>query len=68
MADQSDAMSLARVIGGSIYEEMQRLRDQRDELLAALKLAVRQNDHDMLMTQDELRICRAAIKKAEGAK
>jgi hypothetical protein len=36
------------------------------DLLAALKLAVQQNDHDMQMTGDELRICRAAIAKAEG--
>ncbi len=36
------------------------------ELLEALKLAVLQNEHDMLMTGEELRICRAAIAKAEG--
>lgn len=37
------------------------------DLLEALKLAVRQNDHDMPMTGEELRVCRAAIAKAEGA-
>jgi hypothetical protein len=37
------------------------------ELLEALKLAVRQNEHDMLMTGKELRNARAAIAKAEGA-
>jgi hypothetical protein len=36
------------------------------ELLEALKLAVRQNEHDMLMTGEELRNARAAIAKAEG--
>jgi hypothetical protein len=36
------------------------------ELLEALKLAVRQNSHDMLMTGEELRICTAAIAKATG--
>jgi hypothetical protein len=36
------------------------------DLLEALKLAVRQNEHDMLMTGDELRDARAAIAKATG--
>jgi len=39
---------------------------QRDELLAALQLAVKQNSHDMLMTGEELRICESAIAKATG--
>jgi hypothetical protein len=30
-------------------------------LVAALAMAVRQNEHDMLMTGDELRACRAAL-------
>jgi hypothetical protein len=34
------------------------------DLLEALKLAVRQNSHDMLMTGEELRKCEAAIDKA----
>lgn len=46
--------------------EITRLHAVNAELLEALKLAVRQNDHDMLMTEDELRVCRAAIAKAEG--
>ena len=45
--------------------ELRRLHVQRDALLEALKLAVRQNEHDMLMTGEELRQCRAAIAKAE---
>lgn len=40
---------------------------QRDELLAALRLAVRQNSHDMLMTGEELRQCEAAIAKHQPA-
>ena len=36
------------------------------KLLKALKLAVLQNSHDMLMTGDELRICESAIAKATG--
>ncbi len=41
-------------------------RERNVELLEALKLAVRQNEHDMLMTGEELRNSRAAIAKAEG--
>lgn len=33
------------------------------ELVEALRLAVRQNEHDMLMTGDELRVCTAALAK-----
>lgn len=36
------------------------------ELLDALMLAVRQNEHDMVMTGEELRQCLAAISKATG--
>ena len=32
---------------------------------AALRLAVRQNSHDLLMTGDELRQCDAALEKAK---
>jgi hypothetical protein len=41
---------------------------QRDELLEALRVAVRQNSHGMLMTGEELRACEAAIAKATGEK
>jgi hypothetical protein len=41
-------------------------REKNVELLEALKLAVRQNEHDMLMTGEELRVARAAIAAAEG--
>jgi hypothetical protein len=46
--------------------ELRRLHAVNAELLEALKLAVRQNDHDMLMTGEELRVADAAIAKAEG--
>ena len=36
------------------------------DLLDALKLAIRQNSCDMLMTGEELRKCEAAIAKATG--
>ena len=32
---------------------------------AALRTAVRQNSHDLLMTGDELRQCEAAIEKSK---
>lgn len=36
------------------------------KLLKALMMAVVQNEHDMVLTGDELRECRAAIRKAIG--
>lgn len=36
-----------------------------DKMREALKLAIRQNEHDMLMTGEELRLCRDAIAQAE---
>ena len=47
-------------------DEIELLRKQRDELLAALKLAVKQNSHDMLMTGEESRQCEKAIASVEG--
>ncbi len=62
--------------GGFSIARVEALNDQREanaavlaaapELLAALRLAVRQNSHDMLMTGEELRQCEAAIAKATG--
>jgi hypothetical protein len=37
------------------------------DLLEALRIAVRQNSADMLMTGEELRQCEAAIARATGA-
>jgi hypothetical protein len=48
-------------------EEMQanaRLIAAAPDLLAALQMAFLQNNHDMLLTGEELRKCRAAIEKA----
>jgi hypothetical protein len=36
------------------------------ELLEALRLVVHLNERDVPMTDEELRVCRAAIAKAEG--
>ena len=55
---------------GTIHHETgltpRKLLEQRDDLQAALKIAVTQNEHDMLMTGDELRKARAAIDKVAG--
>ena len=60
---------------GKIYAlEMARSMEQKtaklkqDALLEALKMAVRQNEHDMVMTGEECRQCRAAIKMVEEGK
>jgi hypothetical protein len=66
------AISLLTHLGGEVaeyadvVEAVRRLHALNGELLAALKLAVRQNDHDMLMTGEELRDARAAIARAEA--
>ena len=43
-----------------------RFETERDALLAALEIAARQNEHDMLMTGEELRQCRAVIAQIKG--
>lgn len=59
-------LELGRHRGDVLKQRIERLHAVNAELLEALKLAVRQNEHDMLMTGDELRSCRAAIAKVEG--
>ena len=46
---------------------IEKVRAQRDALLEALTMAVRQNQHDMLLTSEELRACESAIAKATQA-
>jgi hypothetical protein len=46
-------------------DELRRLHEVNQAMLHALKLAVRQNSHDMIMTGEELRKCEAAIAKGE---
>ena len=56
-------------VGAMAHEaaaELRRLHALNAELLEALKLAVRQNDYDMLMTGEELRDAAAAIARAEA--
>lgn len=60
--------SVALVFGNDqqTCEANTRLIAAAPELLEALRIAVRQNSHDMLMTGEELRQCEAAIAKATG--
>jgi hypothetical protein len=37
------------------------------DLIKALRIAVLQNSHDMLMTGEELRICESALARVGGA-
>ena len=39
--------------------------ERMGKMEAALRIAVRQNSHDMLMTGDELRQCEAAMEKSK---
>lgn len=54
---------VAEVVHGT---ENARLIAAAPDLLEALKLALRQNEHDMVMTGEECRQCFAAIAKATG--
>ena len=47
-----------------LIEQRDSLRAVNAELLAALEVALLQNEHDMLMTGEELRKCSAAIARA----
>ena len=39
--------------------------ERMEKMEAALRIAVRQNSHDMLMTGDELRQCEAAMEESK---
>lgn len=63
-------MDVAFATGGKPHEEIAanaRLIAAAPELLKVLRIAVRQNSHDMLMTGEELRSCEAVIAKATGS-
>jgi hypothetical protein len=65
--ESEDAAKIRRMNSHSkAAAELRRLEAVNAQLLEALELAVLQSEHDMLMTGEELRICRAAIKAAKG--
>lgn len=51
-----------------VVDRISELERQRDALLEALKVAVLQNTHEMLMTGEDIRLCESAIKAAGGGK
>ena len=75
MQDDIDALE-KRVLNGEFslsrgYEKVNRLRGIRAavaELIEAMRLAVRQNSHDMLMTGEEIRACESALARVGCAK
>ena len=50
----------------AMTSEIARLGSALNDAGKALQLAVRQNEHDMLLTGDELRVCRSAIARAQS--
>jgi hypothetical protein len=54
------------VVCENLKETDARLIAAAPAMLEALEMAVRQNEHDMLMTGEELRKCAAAIRAAKG--
>ena len=53
-----------REIGEAIDAAVEMI-ERMGKMEAALRIAVRQNSHDMLMTGDELRQCEAALEKSK---
>ena len=39
--------------------------ERLERVESAIRIAVRQNSHDMLMTSDELRLCEAALEESK---
>ena len=58
--EQPDAREISEAIDAAV-EMIERM----EKMESALRIAVRQNSHDMLMTGDELRQCEAALEKSK---
>jgi len=74
MTTQPKALRLADVLYNYGYKdtdqaaaELRRLHEVNQELLEALETAVRQINHNVMMTAKELRQCESAIAKARSA-
>ena len=72
MSKQSEALRLAEVFDGfdipldrDAAKELRRLHKVNKKLLKALELALKQNEHDMIMTGEECRKAQAAITEAK---
>jgi hypothetical protein len=67
----ADAVSYCYVPSGTVLAvnaELTALRQQRDELLAALKQIVLWYECDLALTAEPIKQAKAAIAKAEGVK
>ena len=58
--EQPDAREISEAIDAAV-EMIERM----EKMESALRIAVWQNSHDMLMTGDELRQCEAALEKSK---
>jgi hypothetical protein len=56
-----------RAVAKSHHDELVAAQRRNAELLEALKMAIRQNVFDMVMTGDEMRACNNVIARAEAA-
>lgn len=70
---QLDARDIGKAIDAAV-EMIERLeaaekniamKERMEKMEAALRIAVRQNSHDMLMTGPELRQCEAALEESK---
>ena len=52
---------LRTTVRSSNPDFFQKAADEIEQLRAALLIAVTQNEHDMLLTGEELRVCRRAL-------
>ena len=53
-----------REIGEAIDAAVEMI-ERLERVESALRIAVRQNSHDMLMTSDELRLCETALEESK---
>ena len=58
--EQPDSREIGEAIDAAV-EMIERL----ERVESALRIAVRQNSHDMLMTSDELRLCETALEESK---
>ena len=63
-AVEKDNAKLRSEIGEAIDAAVEMI-ERMEKMEAALRIAVQQNSHDMLMTGDELRQCGAALEESK---
>ena len=50
---------------GKALDTAVEMLERLERVESALRIAVRQNSHDMLMTSDELRLCETALEESK---